>query len=1759
MADPTKPTGGSSQTESLSIEYTTNADGTAAKMENLTAVAVENIKTIAELEKATDKETAASKKNSEQKQSNIQLAEQLNAANKERLRLAAELQKVQDAEVDAATAYLAKLEEMVATYNMSTEALQRYKAEQLNVSAGAAPMIAAMEDMRLATEKYGVTITKVEQIEAARLQWEKENIAILNGLRIDAMAEQAHLEESSQIALNAQRNRAMAENRAAAIRDIEEMEAIRLADIEKQKSAQIAFEAFKRRTMAENRAEAARLLEQQEQDAVALAEKEAIDEIRWAETSVKGRIAQLERLKAYQANPNISQATIQSTFGSAAINDLPNLAAMTAQYNEALTNTHRGQTAVTESTNILSSAFENNRVRTEAIVIAHEAFQGRLTRIPGSIMVMIEYLNSASIAMTGMSVGIIGILGSLGLLVYEMVKGEQQTKAFNEALIRTNNYSGETRSKLEALGHSVGNLQGNFKEAYTAAAELTRSGKFTSDQIAGITESVVGLEHAFGTKLNVTIKEFESLSVKGTTSASKGSLEVSKNLEKLDEQYHFVNASLMEEIIKLEQEGKAREASAIAIDMYKNETKRAAEEAIENIGWIEAGWNGVTKAVHFATQAMADIGKRNTAAQNLAKAQNSVDVLSTYADGRKIDVGDPKQVANIMGLADALRTLDFAKMALAVEDQKAADRAAVTQQQSEADHILITRAIQDKTLMKKSVETLQDKLQAFYAENKKLEEANPGYMDRNLAYLEERELAIVKEYSAKTKAAKDDGRKAVLEDEVAGYASSYKVAKEAADQDIKMVKEWAAEKQITRQTEYDSITAAYGRQLAALDALIAAETTSLNKYQNRTDAEAERTKKELNDKVRAHTEAAQKIHDAMEKSQEDVVKAAVTDSTKDYNAEIKQLENKIDKQKLLNAEVGKSEEEKALAKKSLEDEKNSQDELLVILLQIKGATEDLGPAEEAVNNADIEKLKKIIALRKEQNAQIKEGADLLAANALQKSIDKEYAQFNKKLGDDLASAIVDGGGRGFKKLMRDMELSFARLILRPILQPIQDGISSFLYPTATQAGGIAGAQGGGAVGSAIGLANAAASAYKALSGGFSAIGTTVADTTQGAMYSMGMTNQIASNGAFATGMGSAAQIGAGIYGGIKVGSAISGEYGSRSTVNAGTGIGTIAGAVLGGPIGAAIGGFIGGTLGGLANRMFGMGDKNVTAMGMRGNITDSGVDGTNYSNWHQNGGWFRSDKNGTDTSALDPSVVNSFKDGMSQLKAVSSGFAQSLGVNSTALTNYSKAFDITLTKDAAANQTAITGFFTTMADDMATKLVPTLAAFSKSGETASVTLQRLSDEFKATDSIAISLGKTANSMFRGTGLDTAAARERIIDASGGTSNAVSQATNYAKNFLTEAQRLAPVLATVNTAMASLGYTGIDTREKFAALVDGLITSGAIYTDTGAKQYASLMALSDAFATSHAATEDLTKSVQAVADEQKTLQDQYDKLTLSADAYAKKQRALIQDENKAIYDQVQARTALATAYKSESDALKQTIADNKAFKASLLAYKDGLLTGSLSAATPIQKLAETQSQYSAMLAKAKTGDKDALSGLTTAADAFLNADQVVKASSQEYIADRNAVMKDIQSVADILGSGQTDAEKQLAAMDTSVSQLISINEHVKSVAEILAEIAQLPTASSTKAKDAPLPSDTSVAMSTPLLKVVQAVIDGQKAQFQQITELQGLRSDIQTTTGQAISANAQIQGAAAEQIVQGQTQAAKTTNWKVAQLQESQIQ
>jgi hypothetical protein len=156
--------------------------------------------------------------------------------------------------------------------------------------------------------------------------------------------------------------------------------------------------------------------------------------------------------------------------------------------------------------------------------------------------------------------------------------------------------------------------------------------------------------------------------------------------------------------------------------------------------------------------------------------------------------------------------------------------------------------------------------------------------------------------------------------------------------------------------------------------------------------------------------------------------------------------------------------------------------------------------------------------------------------------------------------------------------------------------------------------------------------------------------------------------------------------------------------------------------------------------------------------------------------------------------------------------------------------------------------FSAVADQMAGFAVDGLEEFQKAGEGLYETLMRLAKDYLVIDAALSSIGMT----FGAVGASSIAARESLLELSGGLDAFVDQVNYFYDNFLSDAQKLAFMESQVNAAFAALNVTVPASVEDFAALVTSLDLSST----AGQELFAAMMKIAPAFYEVATAAEEL---------------------------------------------------------------------------------------------------------------------------------------------------------------------------------------------------------------------------------------------------------------------------------------------------------------
>lgn len=176
--------------------------------------------------------------------------------------------------------------------------------------------------------------------------------------------------------------------------------------------------------------------------------------------------------------------------------------------------------------------------------------------------------------------------------------------------------------------------------------------------------------------------------------------------------------------------------------------------------------------------------------------------------------------------------------------------------------------------------------------------------------------------------------------------------------------------------------------------------------------------------------------------------------------------------------------------------------------------------------------------------------------------------------------------------------------------------------------------------------------------------------------------------------------------------------------------------------------------------------------------------------------------------------------------------------------------------------------FSKVGDDMTAAILPGLREMQLVGEGLFETFMRVTRQYQVVDVALMSIGMT----FGAVGVASLAARDRLVQLFGSLDDFVTATDFYRDNFLTEAEQIAPIFASVTAEMSRLGLASVDTIAEFKNVVNGL----DLTTAAGQDMFAALMKVAPAFSAVEKYQEKLVKQYTDQADALRAYRDELTK-------------------------------------------------------------------------------------------------------------------------------------------------------------------------------------------------------------------------------------------------------------------------------------------
>ncbi|WP_300746881.1 phage tail tape measure protein [Pseudomonas sp.] len=354
------------------------------------------------------------------------------------------------------------------------------------------------------------------------------------------------------------------------------------------------------KTGAYGEAEAAKISAQLDKQQVALA-KSAMDEQK-ALSSLLGAIdparaalakldTQVEQLGKHLDEGRISQEEYNSAL-SKIDKDFAKLEKTTNGFDKLRLGTRQTQENVLQLGNALSSGDWGSGVRAVAQLGAGAGASA------AGLLAILAPLALATAAVGG--------------LAYAYHKGSEEQDSYNKSLILTGNYAGISAGQLGDMARQVSATVGTTGQAAAVLAMLADNGKIAGDSFASIAQAAVSMQEATGKAVSETVSAFTKLADDPVKASAA-----------LNEQYHYLTASVYSQIAALEQQGNHAGAVKLATETYADAINERTPKILENLSFWEKGYNAVARAAdNLKNIGRPDIGADiEQARRDLADAQ----------------------------------------------------------------------------------------------------------------------------------------------------------------------------------------------------------------------------------------------------------------------------------------------------------------------------------------------------------------------------------------------------------------------------------------------------------------------------------------------------------------------------------------------------------------------------------------------------------------------------------------------------------------------------------------------------------------------------------------------------------------------------------------------------------------------------------------------------------------------------------------------------------------------------------------------------------------------------------------------------------------------------------------------------------------------------------------------------------------------------------------------------------------------------------
>ncbi|WP_282381917.1 MULTISPECIES: phage tail tape measure protein [unclassified Pseudomonas] len=410
--------------------------------------------------------------------------------------------------------------------------------------------------------------------------------------------------------------------------------------------------------------------------------------------------------------------------------------------------------------------------------------------------------------------GLLAILGPLALataavggLAYAFYKGSEEQDSYNKSLILTGNYAGVSAGQLGDVARQVSAAIGTTGQAAEVLALLAGNGKIAGESFTGITQAAVSMQEATGKAVSETVAEFAKLADDPVKASAA-----------LNEQYHYLTASVYSQITALEKQGDHAGAVKLATESFADAINERTPRILENLSFWERGYNAVARAADGL--------------KNIGRSDIGADIEQARRDLAGAQAGDVGLFQNKQEMIDL-----YQNRLNMLEDQQAAeaDIAKWQGEQAKAQGDAVSSMAKVDALTKSAWTNEQKRNDAIKEYKRQLEDIrevapndprlNQAAIDKNLANIND-QFKDSKTASSQVDLTSFNNAKNNLVAISAEYKNAQKELDAAQKAGLVSQADYALKREALIGNERDEVTAAYEAEISALEAAKAKKTTS---------------------------------------------------------------------------------------------------------------------------------------------------------------------------------------------------------------------------------------------------------------------------------------------------------------------------------------------------------------------------------------------------------------------------------------------------------------------------------------------------------------------------------------------------------------------------------------------------------------------------------------------------------------------------------------------------------------------------------------------------------------------------------------------------------------------------------------------------------------------------------------------------------------------------------------------------------------------